>query len=156
MADQAYHFRTALQGFNRQDVIHFLQELTQRHESELCRLRDENRRLREQLAAQPAPQPAAVPAEPVSPAPQSLAQQELEAYRRAESAERAARERAGQLLAQIDAILSGSPLQSTDAQLEQACGQLNQDLAAVQAAVSAVHTSLDGIRTQLQTLSHPE
>ena len=74
MADQAYHFRTALQGFNRQDVIHFLQELTQRHEGELCRLRDENRRLREQLAAQPTPQPAAVPAEPVSPAPQSLAQ----------------------------------------------------------------------------------
>ena len=96
------------------------------------------------------------PSFPPSLSAQSLAQQELEAYRRAESAERAARERAGQLLAQIDAILSGSPLQSTDAQLEQACGQLNQDLAAVQAAVSAVHTSLDGIRTQLQTLSHPE
>ena len=116
MADSnTYSFRTALQGFNRADVVHFIEQNTAAHEAELRQLQLENSRLAQQLgdantyivqlqqtvtSLQQAPAaPAAVP-EPVLPPleqetpPSQYEELELAAYRRAEQAERKARERA--------------------------------------------------------------
>ena len=45
------NFRTALNGYNRTDVVQFLQSLTTEHERELRSLQDENARLQEALEA---------------------------------------------------------------------------------------------------------
>lgn len=158
MADSAYRFRTALQGFNRLDVIQFVERMTTRHETQLRQLQDENRRLqqdldalRDQLAQAQAQPPAP---QPISPAPELLVR-ELAAYRRAESAERVARERAEALLHDIDnAIRTGSSqLNESDALLDRTSTRLNDDITAMQQAVAAARSSLESVRCQMQTLN---
>ena len=85
------HFRSAFNGFNRQDVLACIEQLNNNHkakvqslEAQLRQLREENARLQAQLEDS---QTAA--AEPCD-----IGAQELEAYRRAERMEREARERA--------------------------------------------------------------
>lgn len=51
MADFMPGFRSALNGFNRTDVVQFIQAQTIEHEKALRVLRDENARLREELDA---------------------------------------------------------------------------------------------------------
>lgn len=116
------NFRISMRGFNRTDVVQFLQHLTAEHEKALRALQDENTRLtgslealqvdlqavlaeksalEEQLHAA-SNAPAAEPREetPTSEAPtadtdkKTVNELELAAYRRAEMAERLARERA--------------------------------------------------------------
>ena len=130
------NFRTAMRGFNRSDVVQFIQRLTADHEQTLRSLREENERLtrsleaaqtdleaavaeksvlEEQLLAlgeQPEAEntaPAAPPSldAPIAPAEGTTAnvdELELAAYRRAELAERLARERAAAADAQMRAL----------------------------------------------------
>lgn len=100
-----YQFRSALNGFNRSDVVVYLQNLTEAHKSALLaaqteasraaeerdRLRTENRSLLAKLDARPAD---AAPEKPEEP---PLPQKELEAYRRAEAAERSAAAKAADI-----------------------------------------------------------
>ncbi|MBQ6431993.1 MAG: hypothetical protein IJJ99_09000 [Oscillospiraceae bacterium] len=51
MADSMPGFRSALNGFNRNDVVQFIQAQTIEHEKALRILRDENARLQEALTA---------------------------------------------------------------------------------------------------------
>ncbi len=114
-----HNFRAALNGFNRSDVVNYIEECSINHEKALRQLRDENVRLRADLerlqtekdrqpeeSAEPetAPAPAEVPPAPPA-APTEL---ELAAYRRAEAAERAARQRASQLQQQVQEIISAA------------------------------------------------
>ncbi len=130
------NFRTAMRGFNRSDVVQFIQRLTADHEQTLRSLREENERLTRSLEAAQTDLEAAVaeksvleeqllalgeqpeaentaPAAPVSldapiaPAEETIAnvdELELAAYRRAELAERLARERAAAADAQMRAL----------------------------------------------------
>ena len=50
MAD-SLNFRNALNGFNRTDVVQFIQNQTTEHEKEMRLLREENARLQEALDA---------------------------------------------------------------------------------------------------------
>lgn len=50
MAVSIDNFRSALNGFNRTDVVQFFQKMTAEHEKELRVLREENVRLQDQLA----------------------------------------------------------------------------------------------------------
>lgn|GEM_PF-5805249 len=98
-----YQFRSSLNGFNRNDVVVYLQNLTEAHKSallsaqteasqateEAARLRNENRLLHMQVADLLAQQKTAEPEAPAEPEP-SLEREELAAYRRAEAAERSA------------------------------------------------------------------
>lgn len=83
MADSMPGFRSALNGFNRNDVVQFIQAQTIEHEKAMRVLRDENARLQEALTAARAEnddlrtlnaslsekQQAEAPAEPVEEAP---------------------------------------------------------------------------------------
>ncbi len=124
MAVLSESFRSALHGFNRTDVVQFIQRQTTEHEKEVRLLREENARLQEALTAaraeaencrllkealeaerlaapEPAPAEQPTPAldAPMTPmasvvAPSEFNEMELAAYRRAEMTERMARERA--------------------------------------------------------------
>lgn len=119
------NFRSALGGFNRQDVVQYIEYINAQHHSQIEQLNTQLRNaeealaraqgntdnaLQEQLAAAQArcaeleAQLAAIPA--VS----QKTDDELEAYRRAEKAERMANERAGQIYAQANAVLAEATL----------------------------------------------
>ena len=107
-------FRKAVNGFNRQDVVGYIEYLNNKHRSEINQLQNqlqvatrpiednglkaENEALKQEIAllkAQLADAQAKPAAEPtVTPVGPSCTEQELEAYRRAERAERLAIERA--------------------------------------------------------------
>ncbi len=111
-----HHFRSALNGFNRQDVVNYIEYLNNQHNIELQKLNTQLQlaqeksadadlqaqldaalarcdALEQQLAAQP---------DGIS----NCSEQELEAYRRAEKAERQAQTRAHQIYTQASAALA--------------------------------------------------
>ena len=146
------NFRSAFNGFNREDVVRYIEYINSRHTTEVNQLKSEldllqNRmervpdvdalaaeiarvraqrdqllemvsqleeqvaQLEEQVAA-PAPVVVAAPASAFS------AEQELEAYRRAERMERVARERAEQVYHQANAALADATVKVDAAALE--------------------------------------
>ena len=139
------NFRTAFNGFNREDVVRYIEYINSRHtteinqlkselnllqnrvdnipdvaalETELAELRNERDHLLEKVAqleeqvTTPAPVVTAAPASAFS------AEQELEAYRRAERMERVARERAEQVYHQANAALADATVKVDAAALE--------------------------------------
>lgn len=143
----ANNFRSAFNGFNREDVVHYLEFLNNKHSTQINQMAAEAEELRQQLAEQSASmreentgeiealrdrckeledQLAAANAEKTelaarcqeleaalaeaknvpAPALSAHADQELEAYRRAERAERIARERAEVIYRQTNSVLS--------------------------------------------------
>ena len=123
----AQHFRSAFNGFNREDVVHYIEYLNHQHRSQVEQLNNqlqaalakaapaEDPALQAQLdaalariaqlEAQLAQAPAIAEPEAVIP-PAATAEAELEAYRRAERTERMARERAQQIYEQANAVLA--------------------------------------------------
>ena len=51
MAEPGQNFRTAFHGFNREDVVRFLETATARHTAEVNQLQDDVARLEKELAA---------------------------------------------------------------------------------------------------------
>lgn len=151
------HFRSALNGFNREDVVRYIEYLNNFFNSQIQQLNtqlqnamakpvaEEDSDLRaqldaalakcaeleEQLAARSATETArgAVAA--------SCTEEELEAYRRAEKAERMARERAQQIYAQANAVLAEAALKAEEAatQINAAADQATAQLQACQESV---------------------
>lgn len=125
-------FRSSLNGFNRSDVAVYIETLCAGYQKELQAAREEAAELSRQLNARTAEynvlqkelddtrtaldatqnaleealealtQPEEVPAEEPTP---DYAELELEAYRRAEAAERASNQRAAKLRTQLDELL---------------------------------------------------
>lgn len=129
------NFRSAFNGFNREDVVHYLEYLNAKHTAEVNRLTSEADFLRTKLESreespEQAEQIAALTEErdallsqvdmlvercaaleaqisaPVEEKPEFSAAEELEAYRRAERTERLARERAELVYHQINGVLA--------------------------------------------------
>ena len=110
------NFRTALGGFNRQDVVRYIEYMNNQHSAELEQLNSQlqlaqekqnnNSELFAQLEAAQA-RCAELEAQ-LEGAGQGVpvTGDELEAYRRAERAERLARDRASQIYAQANAALA--------------------------------------------------
>lgn len=124
------NFRTSLAGFNKDDVVRYIEYINNKHSSELEQLKTQLKNTKDALAkadntelkakleaaearcaeleifearcAELEAQLAAGTPAPAAPAPGD----ELEAYRRAERAERLARERASQIYAQANAVLA--------------------------------------------------
>lgn len=111
------HFRSSFNGFNREDVVRYIEFLNTQHANTVAQLNSQLQNAQSQAAA-PALQAKLEAAEARcaqleaqldalrknASAPST--EQELEAYRRAESAERIARERAQQIYAQANAVLA--------------------------------------------------
>lgn len=139
------NFRSALNGFNREDVVHYIEYMNNKHTSLVNQLQTDLSALREELAAysqQPLPDPEqitqleqarddalteleAVKAELAQTKDQLAAAQrqshsELEAYRRAERTERIAKERVTQLYEQANGALAEATIR-TDETATQIC-----------------------------------
>ena len=137
---QLQNFRSALGGFNREDVVHYIELLNNKHNTQVNQLNTELQALRSQLEQAQAVPPvvpeiteqlsaaeahnAALQAE-IELLKQQLAEalaakeksdnRELEAYRRAERAERLAQERAQQLAVRVNGILADATVKVDDA-----------------------------------------
>ena len=181
MADHVYTFRTALQGFNRSDVVQFIEATTAAHENALHQLQMDNSRLQQQLdeanayiaqlqqnlaqartAGEPAPyvpeelpplQPECPPAQPTP----DFEELELAAYRRAEQTERNARQRAAQLCQQIESMVQQSS-RALDANRQTISGlseELSRNIAALQHAMGQIRTTLEQSTGFMQKLELP-
>lgn len=202
---QIQNFRSAFNGFNREDVVHYLEYINNRHSMELAQLSGEveelRRRLEENNAAQlqaeledaqeekqslqaeiaalsvqleqvtveknalaakveelekaePAPAPA-----PVEEKKESWsAVAELEAYRRAERAERAAKERAEQVYRKTNGLLADATCKVDDAAnlIGSAADQVVTQLSALQAAVNTSRAALQEAADSLYSLKPEE
>lgn len=115
------HFRSAFNGFNREDVVSYIEYLNNQHNSQIEQLNNQlqnalaktvptdESHLQEQLDAALAKVEELeqkLAQQPESGSLPSSTDEELEAYRRAERAERIANERAQQIYAQANAVLA--------------------------------------------------
>lgn len=196
--EQPQNFRAAFHGFNREDVVHYLEFLNTRHNNELTRLNRENDDMRRRLeqaenkakgetdakcaeleamldaanaekatlsqriaqlekeleAAKAAPAPAPVKAEPAAQSAMPTAIAELEAYRRAERAERLAKERAGQIYRETSGILSDATERVDEAvkQISAITDQVVAQLNLLQSAAGSSRLALQEASTIMTSL----
>lgn len=120
------NFRSAIGGFNREDVVRYIEYINNKHSAEIAQLNTQLQNARNALEkAQPADnsdlqaqlekaqarcaqlEAQLEKAEQLSP---SKTGDELEAYRRAERTERLARDRAAQIYEQANAVLADATL----------------------------------------------
>lgn len=129
MGDLTYHFRSALGGYHKGDVLGFIEKVASEHRSEILEqekiiadLREENLSLQQQLnllmistpiaaPAEPEPEPIAEPVpeptkeqDPADLSAAELVNMELQAYRRAEAMERSTNKRAMRLYQQLEEV----------------------------------------------------
>ena len=162
----SHNVRSALNGFNREDVVHYLEYLNARQQAEQNRLQAEIGRLTaevERLQKAPAPQDVTgeleaanrrcaeleerctrlqAELEQAKAASAAKADDELEAYRRAERAERTAQARADQIYLQATGVLADATAKVQEASelvsgaSDQLSGQLEQWRQAVESGKS--------------------
>lgn len=156
------HFRGALGGFNRQDVVNYIEFLNNQHNSQIQQL---NTQLQTALSQSSPEQVAQLQAQ-LEEANARIAQlehqleeaeaaigheAELETYRRAERTERAAQERSRQIYQQANAVLADST-----AQAEAAAGRIGQIAeevcAQLQQYQDAIHEAKGGFQEAVATL----
>lgn len=181
----AQNFRSALGGFNREDVVHYIEYLNSKHTNALNQLKSENQTLadeldalrakpdlteecaqlqadNEQLRAQIADLVAKIEelnqqleeAQQFTP----LADEELEAYRRAEKAERTARERARQIYCQATGALADATTQVDDAadHFKILSQRITEQLSELQATVERSKNALQGAAATMYTIRPAE
>lgn len=166
-------FRSAFHGFHREDVVHYIEYLTNKHNAELSQLKAQldaanaeitmlrnipsaDHNLEEQLfqcQARCAELEQRL-AQPEATAEISDCSAELEAYRRAERVERAAKERASRICDQTNAILAdtAAKVEQTSAQMEKAAELVSAQLDSLQTAVQHSTASLKNAAASLHTL----
>ena len=164
MAD-IQNFRTAFRGFNREDVVKYIEMINSRHSAQVAQLNTQLKTARDELA-----QFSAAPAqdsglqeqldaanariaelEALLAAPREKTSEELEAYRRAERAERLAKERAEQLSNQINAVLA-----EATARMESVSDDLTEAVDNLSAKLAASKQELKGAVDTLYAIHPPE
>ena len=120
-----HNFRPALNGFNREDVVHYIEFINNRNKAQLDQMQNQLKtaQLREKELLEREDQAQAYARELEEQLaksnnanePANATEEELEAYRRAERAERLAQERAQQIYAQANAVLSEATTNATNA-----------------------------------------
>lgn len=152
-----HNFRTALGGFNREDVVAYIEYMNNQHNAQIAQLTTQLQNAEEALAQAKAAAPEDLAAQ-LQAAQERCAQleaqlaekpclsgSELEAYRRAERAERMAQERAAQIYAQANAVLADATAKAETAAnglkatAQQIAGQLEQAQQELQSAVTAMY-----------------
>ena len=156
-------FRSALNGFNREDVVRFIEYTNARHEAEVTQLKEELASLRAELdTRQPADvlrveelvqkcteleqENAALREQAaVVEKSQNPTEEELAAYRRAERAERVAKTRVSQMYIRANAALA-----DTAANLDEAAAGLGR---AAAAAMDQIRVLQGAVSDSKQVLS---
>ena len=187
MSEPVQNFRTAFHGFNREDVVRFLETATARHTAEVNQLRDEIARLegdlsllrtrsgdgasqegQEALQAENArlkaqveeletqlTEPAATPIRDET----NWKDEELAAYRRAETVERQARNRAAQMYHRVNGLIAdlAARMDGSKAEMTAAAEALGQALDQLQLALDGGQSILtEGTATlRALELEHP-
>lgn len=156
------HFRTALAGFNRQDVVNYIEYLNNQHNSQIQQL---NTQL-QTAQAQASPAQLAALQSQLDAANARIAElenllanaeaaigheAELETYRRAERAERAAQERSRQVYEKANAILADTTVQAENA-ANQIGAIADQVVAQLQQYQDAICQTKGGFQDAIATL----
>jgi len=152
-----HNFRSALGGFNRSDVVNYIEFINNQHNAQIAQLNTQLQNAQEALAqAQKAgsgelqaqleaAQARIAELEAALAAKGAPTDSELEAYRRAERAERMAQERAAQIYAQANAVLADATLKVQTAAdgIKSVAAQVTQQVQAseqqLQEAVAAMY-----------------
>lgn len=117
------NFRTAINGFHRRDVVDYIAYMNNRHSAELEQLRNQLQQEKKCSDEAQLEKQLAEAQEKIAQLEKQLAeqdkngsctQQELEAYRRAEQAERQAKERAKHIYDRANAVLAEASLKTED------------------------------------------
>lgn len=179
--DEVQNFRSAFHGFNRDDVVSFLESLSSRHTAQVNQLKDDIRRLenRPMVAANDADlkelrqeleelrrendalrqeneslkETVSTLREQPDTQPESgLQEEELAAYRRAESVERLARQRASQLCDRVNGLLAdlSARLAVSRQDMDSAVEDMGQSLETLQNALDASQETLRSGEASLQ------
>lgn len=153
-----HNFRSALGGFNRSDVVTYIEFINNQHNAQIAQLNTQLQNAQEALAQAKntgsgelqaqldaaLARCAALEAELA--AKGAPTDSELEAYRRAERAERMAQERAAQIYAQANSVLADATLKVQTAAdgiksaAEQVSLQVQQAEQQLQEAVAAMYS----------------
>ncbi len=151
-------FRSAFHGFNREDVVHYIEYLNNQHKSQIEQLQAqlkaaETRTNQTDLQAQldAALEKCARLEAQLTEAPSNATAQELEAYRRAERTERLANERAQQIFTQANAVLADAAVKAERAAAnigviaDQATAQLRQCQESIVVTKEAFQEAVDSL-----------
>jgi len=162
------HFRSALNGFNRQDVVNYIEYLVNQHNAKIQQLNTQlelaqstaNSDLQAQLDAALArcAQLEEQLGQPADGAPcGNPTQQELEAYRRAERAERLTHDRAQQIYTQANSALADATCKA-EAAADQIGDLAQQAAAQLQACQDSLLQAKDCFQQTIASLYaiHPE
>ena len=154
-------FRTALGGFNRQDVVQYIEFINNQHNAQIEQLNTQLQNAREALAkatANPADLVAQLEAaqarcaqlEAQLEGKETPTNSELEAYRRAERAERMAQERAAQIYTKANAVLADATVkvESVSADMESIAQQISDQLQRSKETLQAAVTDMYAIRPE--------
>ena len=152
------NFRSALGGFNRQDVVDYIEYMNNKHNSELEQLNTQLQNATEALAQAKAVDNTELLAkleaaearcaeleEALKHNGVVLEGDELEAYRRAERAERLAHDRAAQIYAQANAALADATVKveavsdSMGTMMDQFASRLQESKQKLQEAVASLY-----------------
>ena len=168
------NFRSAFNGFNREDVVRYLEYINAKHAAQVSQLTSEADYLRSKAENQPdvtaleqerdalrtqvadlqtrcdALEQQLAQAAPAAPSP--TMEQELEVYRRAERTERLARERAELIYHQAGSILTEAAAK-VDALSTQVSPMAEQVLSQLQALVAAVDGSKGSLKEALDLIA---
>lgn len=157
------NFRSAFNGFKREDVVHYIEYMNNKHNAQIEQLNTQLRNAQaaqselqaqlEEAQARCAELEAGVPSKPAG-----KTEDELEVYRRAERTERLARERAAQIYAQANAVLSDAALQ-VDAAAEQigtVIDQVTEQLQNARETVGSTKTILQDATSALYAIRPEE
>lgn len=171
------NFRSAFNGFNREDVVRYIEYINNQHNAQVNQLATQLKTLEAELEryrAIPAHDPS-VP-EKLKAAEDKCAaleqeleelleqqaqdeiastrEAELEAYRRAERAERAAQARAGQLYDQANSALANATVKVEEAsgQVSRLAEKITEDLTALNAAVAGSRDILKDAAAELYSI----
>ncbi len=172
---EIFNFRSAFNGFRREDVVHYIEYLNTKHTAEINQLNTELAQVREQnsvsdevaqLQAQLAAAQeindqlqariAQLEEQYTAPAvPQCSVTQELEAYRRAERTEREARERSELIYRKANGALADATVRVDEAfvQIGDLTDKVNAQLQQLQQAVTDSRQALADAATSLSTIA---
>ena len=164
----AQHFRSAFNGFNREDVVHYIEYLNNQHNSQLEQLNTQLQTALEKAASEGSSdlqsqldaalarcaelEQALAQKEQETSTALTTTEEELEAYRRAERTERMARERAEQIYTQANAVLADATLKAENAaaQISAVTDQISEQLQQTKNSFQDAVATLYAIRPETE------